>query len=452
LPFFPTAIFNLFSTFIMKIFHKYVLYWVLLHALVAVGAVVYLEQSAMLILWVELGIVVSLCVALWLSWQMHRPLQLMQEGLLLLNNRELGTRLREDRQPEVAVLAQTYNRLLQHLQTEQQRMQEKDFLLEKIIRVSETGLLILDHQGKLASVNPSALKLLGHQQAPFEGLSLSDLPSPFGDTLQNLPLRESVVLMLPSRQRVRCLKNEFFDQGFPRIFITLDELTEELRKSELAAYEKLIRVISHEINNSLASFASLLQSLQDYAPQLRPDDQSDYALALQVMLSRTGHLNQFMQHYAEVVRLQKARKQPYNLVEVLQQTAALFRSDFARREITLEWAIAHTSCWVGIDRLQFEQALVNILKNGMEAIGRQGKLTIGLQKAGKQQVLLSITDTGGGIPEEVRRQLFTPFFSTKAQGQGIGLTFIQEVMHHHNFPFELESQPGGPTSFKIWLD
>src|SRR5690606_26084078 len=105
---------------------------------------------------------------------------------------------------------------------------------------------------------------------------------------------------------------------------------------------------------------------------------------------------------------------------------------------------------VAIDRALMEQALVNILKNAMEAIGTDGTVTIRVARAhGRTRV--SIEDTGPGLAPEVREHLFTPFFSTKEAGQGIGLTLVQEILMRHGFDFSLDSSPPAPTAFVIWM-
>jgi hypothetical protein len=100
-------------------------------------------------------------------------------------------------------------------------------------------------------------------------------------------------------------KSRFLDRGFHRHFVLMEELTEELRQSEKAAYEKLIRLMSHEVNNSVASANSLLHSCLNYKDQLEVEDREDYEVALAVVISRTEQLNAFMKSFADVVRLLK---------------------------------------------------------------------------------------------------------------------------------------------------
>jgi signal transduction histidine kinase len=121
-----------------------------------------------------------------------------------------------------------------------------------------------------------------------------------------------------------------------------------------------------------------------------------------------------------------------------------------RRTIAWKWDVAESITPIMMDRNQMEQVFVNILKNAMEAIGQDGVITVRIGKRG-QQAFVVVEDSGPGIPFEVQQNLFTPFFSTKEHGQGIGLTLVQEILSRHRFDFSLRSQPGQPTQFSIYF-
>jgi signal transduction histidine kinase len=185
---------------------------------------------------------------------------------------------------------------------------------------------------------------------------------------------------------------------------------------------------------------------------LEGEDKDDYEMAIRVMLSRTEHLGDFMRSYADVIRVAKPKKNLHDLKAMLESIAALYKPELSKRNLALQWALdANASYMVAIDRLQMEQVLVNVVKNAIEAAEGNGYIKIGTQAQGKH-LQLCIEDSGPGIPAEVKANLFTPFFSTKEHGQGIGLTMIQEILVSHGFEFQLDGPEGGPTQFKIWLD
>jgi signal transduction histidine kinase len=249
-------------------------------------------------------------------------------------------------------------------------------------------------------------------------------------------------------RRVRAAHGTFVDRGFRRSFYLLEELTEELRQSEKAAYEKLIRMLSHEVNNTVGASNSLLNSCLSYAGQLTQDDRIDFERAIGVVIGRTAQLNDFMRSFADVVRLRAPARREVDLGDLVTTVAALARVQADALGIGVRVEIEPGLAAVSLDRAQIEQALLNIAKNGIEAIGRDGTLTFRLFSRDGGRVV-EIEDTGAGISPAVRYQLFTPFFTTKEGGQGIGLTLVQEILVNHDLDYALEGPPGGPTRFTI---
>jgi signal transduction histidine kinase len=159
-------------------------------------------------------------------------------------------------------------------------------------------------------------------------------------------------------------------------------------------------------------------------------------------------LNVFMRSFADVVRLPAPARQPVDLVEMLDRIEGLVREELARRRVTWRAEIHTPVPLLSFDPVQMEQAVLNIVKNAIEAIDHDGAIAVRLQPDAAALVLV-VEDSGPGIPSDVRDQLFTPFFTTKPHGQGIGLTIIQEILVNHGFDFTLEAAAGGPTRVTI---
>jgi len=171
-------------------------------------------------------------------------------------------------------------------------------------------------------------------------------------------------------------------------------------------------------------------------------------MALQVAITRTDDLNAFMRSFAEVIRLPPPQLQPVDLKGLLEDIQLLMSAESKERRIEWVWNEKEPLEPIQMDKNQMEQVFVNILKNAMEAIGEDGEITIHLGKQ-VRRAFVTIEDTGCGIAPEVKAQLFTPFFSTKEKGQGIGLTMVQEILIRHGFEFSLESQREKSTQFEI---
>jgi C4-dicarboxylate-specific signal transduction histidine kinase len=210
-------------------------------------------------------------------------------------------------------------------------------------------------------------------------------------------------------------------------------------------------MLSHEVNNTVGASNSLLNSCLTYGAQLTSDDRRDFEHAIGVVIARTAQLNAFMRSFADVVRLPLPQKTDVSIADLAKDLVRLLGGESERRRVRIVQEIAPDLGSVAIDRAQLEQALVNIAKNGLEAIGEDGTLTIRARRRDNVRVL-EVEDTGPGVPPEARAQLFTPFFSTKEHGQGIGLTLVQEILANHRFGYALDGPPGGPTRFTVLLD
>ena len=294
---------------------------------------------------------------------------------------------------------------------------------------------------------------IGPEEA--EGRPLADLPGP-GPALAAIPVGGSEVLALQGGRRLKVSRAEFFDRGFPRSFLLLEELTEELRASEKAAYGKLIRMMSHEINNSVGAVGSLLDSFRGYAGDLGGEDRDDFLQAITVAITRLENLRAFMNGFAEVVRLPPPDRRATHLKQLLDEILLLWRPELDRRRIRVTWERAEPLPPIELDRNQIEQVLVNVLKNAVESIGEDGAIALSLGweagrngSAPRSRPVLAIEDSGPGIPEDVQPLLFTPFFSTKKNGRGLGLTLVQEILSAHGFEFSLGPGKGGGAEFRV---
>jgi nitrogen fixation/metabolism regulation signal transduction histidine kinase len=423
---------------------KIVLYLVSVHLVVAALAVYFLRQQRLWLLAVEALLVISVAFGIHVFRSIFVPLQLIRAGTQLLRDAEFTTRLREVNQAEMDELVGVYNRMIDRLREERVRLLEQYHFISQIIQTSPQGILIFDFDDRISLSNPSVVRMLQTPAENLAGKKLRELEGQFVGELSTLSTGESRVVPLDGARRVLCRMASFQDRGFPRKFLMMEELTEELRRAERSAYEKIIRMMSHEINNSIGASNSLLQSCLNYRDQLREADRHDFETALQVAMSRNHHLNSFMKSYADVIRLPKPEIRPCDVKQLLEDLAVLLRAECREKRIEWRWDTAEPSDPAPMDKNQMEQVFINVLRNAIEAIGEEGVITVRLGRK-----VVEIEDTGRGISPDIKANLFTPFFSTKENGRGIGLTMVREILTQHGFGFSLGSQPGGPTRFTV---
>jgi nitrogen fixation/metabolism regulation signal transduction histidine kinase len=434
----------------MKLRSKLILYLIAVHIVFLVTSYfVFMEDRLWLI--VNEGFFgLSFIIGFILIRSMLKPVDLIITGSELIEEEDFTSTFRKTGQPDLDRLFALYNEMIKKLRSERLSLEEQHLFLHKLLQATPSGIIILDYDGAIEQVNPSAERLLETNNEDLVGKTLEELRTPLSDAIHALGDEESRVISFKGNRRIKCTKSQFIDKGFQRYFVLMEELTEEIRQSERSAYEKLIRLLSHEVSNSVGAVSSLLQSCMYYINQIRDTDRKDFENAVNVSISRLGNLNEFMRGYADIIRLPDPTLRNSNILELVQNCSELFRRESEEKRISWQWKIQADIPPIMLDRGQIEQVFVNIIKNAMEAIGTDGTIIIRTGN-GENKHFVVIEDTGSGISEDARKNLFTPFFSTKDYGQGIGLTLVQEILNRHNFEFSLEGKPGGPTQFTIWF-
>ena len=410
-----------------------------------------LQQNILWLIAIELVFVVSLAVGVAIFTRLSSALVTVRQSAQMLREGEFTTRFLEVGHPDVDTMIRVYNRMVDNLREERVRLQEQQYFLGQLLAASPGGVIVLDHDGGVSAVNPAAARLLQAPAAAIEGRPLAALRSPLAEALERTAPGDTCAVTLSNGGRVRGQCATFVERGHPRRFYLVEELTEELRQTEKSAYEKLIRQMSHEVNNSVGATRSLLQSSLAYGEGLPAPRQAEMREALGIAGERLERLNTFMRGFADVVRMPQPVKRPTDVVRLLDACVRLVRAQTDSSRIAWRWEARGELGIVDMDEAQMEQALINILKNAVEALPAEGgTVTVRVGRAA-EGAYIEIEDSGPGISDDARPHLFTPFFTTKQNGQGIGLTMVQEILRRHGFAYSLDGPPGGPTRFRIEL-
>ena len=435
----------------MSLRRKLIAYLILIHIVFGTTTWHVFAGNHIWIFALEAFFIVSLGAGIYLLRAMLKPLDIITTGSELIEEGDFTSTFREAGQPETDRLIALFNGMIERLRDERLQTEEQHYFMHRLIEATPTGILILDYDGGIEIMNESAGHFFETAHNGFIGKRLAEVQTPLAEALDRLDNEQTAVVPFHGNRRLKCTASRFFDRGFERRFILIEELTDEIRRSEKTAYEKLIRLLSHEVNNSVGAVNSLIRSCLNYSGQLADEDREDFSNALAVSSTRLDHLNEFMRGYADIVRLPEPDRTEGDIMLLLRDCEDLFHGECLRRNISWEWKTVERLPPFSFDRGQMEQVFVNIIKNALESIGDDGTITIEtVLYKGKYTVV--IEDTGHGITDEIRKNLFTPFFSTKDNGQGIGLTLVSEILKRHNYDFSLEGDPGGPTRFTIWFD
>lgn len=430
----------------MKIRTQYILFVVIIHLTLLILSFQIFKENKLFFILSEFFILASILLAIRLYRSLIHPIQTITTGIEAIKDRDFNVKFMETGSAEMDKLIRTYNQMIDELRTEGIKQQEQHFFLDKLIQTSPVGIIILDFDEQIASLNPKARALLQVRVGSFRGQSIHALNHPITIALSELKTGESKTIQLNGIQTFKCQKAHFIDRGFNHHFITLEELTTEILDAEKKAYGKVIRMMAHEVNNSIGAINSILHSVLNYKNQIDEKDREDYQNALEISIERNERLNLFMRNFADVIRLPNPNLERYDLNQLIEAIMILFHAKAAKKGIKLIFEPTTSPFLIKMDVAQIEQVLVNITKNALESIGNQGEVIFIINNKDKQ---LIIRDNGKGIPKELETHLFTPFFSTKRDGQGIGLTLIRDILLNHGFEFSLQTKEVGRTEFVI---
>lgn len=425
----------------MKLGTKFISFIVIVHA-VAVGLSFYIfKEKPLFFIASEVFILISLFIARQLYQDLIQPLKLLMTGVEAIKDRDFNVKFLKTGKYEMDSLIEIYNQMIDQLRTERTQQQEQHYFLEKLVSTSPTGILMLDFDENITELNPKAQEMLGIDAKSVLQRPLASILHPVFQALSQLKTGESRTITFNGVETFKCQKAHFMDRGFPRYFVMLEELTAEILAAEKNAYGKVIRLMAHEVNNSIGAVNSILDSALHYL-----DESPDVQNAVEVAIERNDHLNHFMRNFADIVRLPAPQKEPVNINELVQTIARLMEFNARQREIDFVFELAPEPVWTQADRRQMEQVLVNVVKNALESIGKKGTITF---KTTALPAQLEIIDNGAGIAPEIADQLFSPFFSTKKNGQGVGLTLVREILVNHEFGVSLRTEKEGETVFRV---
>ncbi len=426
---------------------RYILFIILIHAAALAMSFFIFEENKLIFIASEVIILLSLFFSIRLYRALVQPLRLILDGIEAIRDRDFNVRFLKTGSYETDQLVAVYNQMIDELRHERRRQEEQHYFLEKLIHSSPTGILILDFDERIADMNPQAQQLLGLNGVPYQKMPLQEVPNPLAQKIARLPAESAETFFMNGVETYKCRRSHFIDRGFPRHFIMIEELTADILQTEKKAYGKVIRMMAHEVNNSIGPINSILESLLFYKNQLQIADQQDFNNVINVAIQRNERLNQFMRNFAEVVRLPLPARENTDLRDLVHSTVTLLQAEARRRRIHLHIALPERPVPALCDLRQMEQVLVNIARNALESIGEDGEVQFLIQENPLQ---LLVRDNGAGIAPELADKLFSPFFSTKKDGQGIGLTLIREILLNHGFSFSLQTEAdSGWTVFRI---
>lgn len=343
-----------------------------------------------------------------------------------------------------AELKQAYNRIIERFRTARAEREMQAAYLETVVRHVPIPLMAARKDGALRLVNNPLRRLTGMANlAHFDDLAKLDPALP--DMMQSIDAGQQRLLQSRFRDvpvELRVSVSEIRLEGDTERIYSMENLSGELSARESSAWRNLIRVLTHEIMNTLTPVASLAQTSLSMADDA--DARAELKEAIGTIARRSQGLIHFVERYRELLQVPQPQPETVNVAAALHSVARLMGDDLKHIEVRVD--VRPESLEIHADPALFDQVLVNLVRNASQAMREteapelilNGSLEFG-------RVLIQVTDNGPGIPESVQDQIFIPFFTTKRDGSGIGLSLSRQIMLAHGGELVASSGDGGTT-------
>ncbi|MEM1321475.1 MAG: ATP-binding protein [Bacteroidota bacterium] len=331
--------------------------------------------------------------------------------------------------------------------------------LQTLVEHVEVGLLCIAEDGEVVLSNKNFKSML---KKPFLKSidNLKQLDQKLFETIRDIGPgeRELIKINIDDQLLQLALRStEFKLKGKQFKLISLQNIKNELEEQELDAWQKLIRILTHEIMNSVAPIVSLTDTMQAMiGEEKRPLDaeqSQDIKMALVAIGNRGQGLMRFTETYRNLTRIPPPKFQLTDAKILVERVYTLLKPVFNEQQINTQMQLPKGQVFCQADVELIEQVLINLLKNAIDALEDQEnpQIIISVQRGKDGKANIRVTDNGPGIPVEVQEQVFVPFYTTKEEGSGIGLSLSRQIMRMHKGQIELQSAEGEGTTFTLKL-
>ena len=347
-----------------------------------------------------------------------------------------------------SVINHSLNRIKEVLDETKLRAAEKEKYFETIIECANVGIMVLLENGTVVKHNSKAISLLGVPMLSHIE-RLRPLSALLADTMLSiLPMEQKSVGVATETGNVNLLLtcSAMVHDGHNLRVISIEDINRELDTQEGLAWEKLTRILTHEIMNSLAPVTSISNTLLHAGENPEVLQQG-----LEIIHATSDRLMQFVDSFREVTRIPPPKKTPFHLAGLLNDTKALVNCE----NVSLNIDVVPADTMIYADRVQLQQVFVNLLKNAAEACALRGGvqwIEVHSHIAPDEKVCIEVSNSGGAIPADVAENIFTPFFTTKRDGSGIGLAVSKQIIRLHGGTLRLAHNNEEKVTFLIVLE
>jgi nitrogen fixation/metabolism regulation signal transduction histidine kinase len=360
-------------------------------------------------------------------------------------------------------LNEAFNDVMKDFQQVRSEREEHFHYLQSIVQNIDVSILAYQRDGTVEMINPAAKKLF--QVSSLRNInSLNTLSEKLADTLLNLEPGENKLVKVQDEEdilQLAIVATEFKVKDKVILLSTIKNIQNVLEEQETAAWQKLIRVLTHEIMNSIAPISSLSSTVENMVKPYtsgKKDMQDvdketimEIQGALQTINKRSTGLMNFVESYRSLTKIREPNFSVVAMKDLIGNVQTLMKKDVERKNIILQSSVEPDTIEVQIDEQMIEQVLINLIKNSMQAL--KGRLGAKIQIRGfynkRGRPTIQVIDNGQGILDDVIDKIFIPFFTTKQSGSGIGLSLSKQIMRLHGGTITAQSKPNEETVFNM---
>lgn len=376
----------------------------------------------------------------------------MEQSFSTIGNNEAANRLNSE-----------FNKVVNQFK-EIRKEKEADFqYMRNIVQHVGIGLITFSKSGHVQLMNAAAKKLLNVSQ--IENVKELDEISPElvdvffrlktgGRDLVKLQVSDNIIQLAVFAIELTLRGEEFK-------LISLQNIQSELEEMEMDAWQNLVRVLTHEIMNSVTPISSLAGTVEDEmrsqigeganGKEINDEDLEDLYHAVQTIQKRSQGLISFVQDFRNLTHIPQPKITDINAEELIKETETLLQSEIGNHNITFKTSVDPKSIVIKGDKGMIEQVLINLIKNAFQAFDEQTNrlVEVKISLSEKSRPIISVKDNGNGIDEEALEKIFIPFFTTKKSGSGIGLSLSRQIMRKHQGTITVRSKLDEGTEFQM---
>ena len=334
--------------------------------------------------------------------------------------------------------------------------------LKYIVEHVNVGLVAFEENGKIDLMNNALKKMLGIPDVR-NIKSFNNIHRDFMNNLEEIRSGQQRLMVVQVHQNmlhliIRATEFKLRDKAIK--LISIQDIQAELDDKELQSWQKLIRILTHEIMNSISPIASLATTLSRIFKQrdrivnisdLHENQIEDAASGLEIINNRSKGLLRFIQQYRKVNFLPKPEVEQIKISELFFQIKKLCQEETENKNIEVKSEIRPEILDLNADKKMIEQVLINLVNNSIYALGKtkDAKIKLNAFRNSDQQVVIQVIDNGVGIQKDIKESIFVPFYTTRENGSGIGLSLVKQIMNLHKGKVIVFSKPGKETVFSL---